>query len=136
MELISRAVLKEMQKGPRAVPGAGKRTSCLSYHVPRQYLSPSVKCKPNLSSCSPEEPQVPRANITRLSSVLADGHPLPDVGSASVFHNQTLLVAVPGHLGALLSSHSFCHLQGHSETPGADNAQVSAHSSGESSAPG
>lgn len=50
---------EEMQKGIRAAPGAGKRTSWLSYHVFRQCLASSVKLKPNLSSCSPpQEPQV------------------------------------------------------------------------------
>ena len=66
-----------------------------------------------------------RTSSKCLSSVLPDGDPLPDVGSASVFHNQAVLVAVPGNLGALLSGHSFCHLQGNSKTSGTDNAQVS-----------
>lgn len=68
-------------------------------------------------------------------SVPADGDPLPDVGSASVFHDQAVLVAVPGNLGALLSSHSFCHLQGNSKTSGTDNAQVSTRVSGKTPQP-
>lgn len=65
-----------------------------------------------------------RTSSKCLSSVPADGDPLPDVGSASVFHYQAELVAVPGDLGALLSSHSFCHLPGNSKASGTDNTQV------------
>lgn len=76
-----------------------------------------------------------RASSKCLSSVPADGDPLPDVGSASVFHDQAVLVAVPGNLGALLSSHSFCHLQGNSKTSGTDNAQVSTRVPGKTPQP-
>ncbi|XP_030122867.4 E3 ubiquitin ligase RNF121 isoform X6 [Taeniopygia guttata] len=69
-------------------------------------------------------------------SLLQHGDPLPDVGSASVFHYQAELVAVPGDLGAVLSSHSFCHLQGNSKTSGTDNTQVRLLFLGNSSAPG
>lgn len=65
-----------------------------------------------------------RTSSKCLSSISADGDPLPDVGSASVFHYQAELVEVPGDLGALLSSHSFCHLPGNSKASGTDNTQV------------
>lgn len=76
-----------------------------------------------------------RTSSKCLSSVPADGDPLPDVGSASVFHNQAVLVAVPGNLGALLSGHSFRHLQGNSKTSGTDNAQVSTRVPGKTPQP-
>lgn len=53
MGLISRAAFKEMQKGIRAVPGAGKQTSWLPYRVSKRCLEPCVKRKPSLSSCCP-----------------------------------------------------------------------------------
>lgn len=65
-----------------------------------------------------------RTSSKCLSSFPADGDPLPDVGCASVFHYQAELVEVPGDLGALLSSHSFCHLPGNSKASGTDNTQV------------
>ncbi|XP_041325440.1 RING finger protein 121 isoform X2 [Pyrgilauda ruficollis] len=69
-------------------------------------------------------------------SLLQHGDPLPDVGSASVFHYQAELVAVPGDLGALLSSHSFCHFPGNSKASGTDNTQVCLLFLGNSSAAG
>lgn len=58
------------------------------------------------------------------SPVPADGDPLPDVGSATLLHHQAQLVAVPGHLAAVLSCHSLCHLPSHQEASGADHTQV------------
>lgn len=71
-----------------------------------------------------------RASVTRLSSVPTDGDPVPDVGGAPVLHGEAVLVALLGHLGALLSRHSFCHLQGNPKTSGTDDTQVSGSVSG------
>nr|XP_054507764.1 E3 ubiquitin ligase RNF121 isoform X2 [Agelaius phoeniceus]XP_054507773.1 E3 ubiquitin ligase RNF121 isoform X2 [Agelaius phoeniceus] len=78
----------------------------------------------------------PGAVEAAAPSLLQYGDPLPDVGSTSVFHYQAELVAVPGDLGALLSSHSFCHLPGNSKASGTDNTQVCLLFLGNSSAPG
>ncbi|XP_059729881.1 E3 ubiquitin ligase RNF121 isoform X6 [Haemorhous mexicanus] len=78
----------------------------------------------------------PGAVEAAAPSLLQHGDPLPDVGGTSVFHYQAELVAVPGDLGALLSSHSFCHLPGNPKASGTDNTQVRLLFLGNSSAPG